>query len=557
MAENNTEREGLLAIGTLLANGKYRIEQYLSSGGFGNTYIATDLAFDEKVAIKELYIKGVCGRDGSTNDVAITLTENQRTFEAQREKFRKEARRLRRLANAHIVKVHDLFDENGTSYYVMDFIEGESLAARLRRTGHPMSVADVLLLLPQVLDALETVHNAGIWHLDLKPANIMMDRQGNVQLIDFGASKQLRNQDGQALSTSSALAYTPGYAPSEQMEQNLEKFGPWTDLYSLGATLFNLLTLQQPPSPSDIDEDVSEALLAHLPSGIDAKVSELIVWLMKPNRKMRPQSVADVRQYLSETIDKGNGGLQKPARQAPREVPAPQPATPSVADDATQLNTRMRKKAQEATPAATTDSGEEHSPWMRRGIIIGIAAMIVGGFVIGSGVSLLPRSCSSDISAPATADESPAVSNVQIQIDHGPQNLRSYLYTGEATVVTGDQGDTLSITPFGRGEAHYPQSGSTPAATYRGLFVDGLPHDDTGSAEMVFDNGDRYVGTFLKGNYAKGTYALGNGGSIYQGTFSNGAPADGYWYTHAGRPMSRVSSGKEIADTAGIPPYQP
>lgn len=76
MAVNNNEREGLLAIGTLLSNGKYRIEQYLSSGGFGNTYVATDLAFDEKVAIKELYIKGVCGRNEATNEVAITLTTN-------------------------------------------------------------------------------------------------------------------------------------------------------------------------------------------------------------------------------------------------------------------------------------------------------------------------------------------------------------------------------------------------------------------------------------------------------------------------------------------------
>ena len=224
MAVNNNEREGLLAIGTLLSNGKYRIEQYLSSGGFGNTYVATDLAFDEKVAIKELYIKGVCGRNEATNEVAITLTENQRTFEAQREKFRKEARRLRRLSNAHIVKVHDLFDENGTSYYVMDFIEGESLGARIKRMGHPMSPADVMLTLPQILDALETVHNDGIWHLDMKPGNIMIDRKGNIQLIDFGASKQLRNSDGQSLATSSAMAYTPGYAPSEQMEQNIEKF---------------------------------------------------------------------------------------------------------------------------------------------------------------------------------------------------------------------------------------------------------------------------------------------------------------------------------------------
>lgn len=285
MAVNNNEREGLLAIGTLLSNGKYRIEQYLSSGGFGNTYVATDLAFDEKVAIKELYIKGVCGRNEATNEVAITLTENQRTFEAQREKFRKEARRLRRLSNAHIVKVHDLFDENGTSYYVMDFIEGESLGARIKRMGHPMSPADVMLTLPQILDALETVHNDGIWHLDMKPGNIMIDRKGNIQLIDFGASKQLRNSDGQSLTTSSAMAYTPGYAPSEQMEQNIEKFGPWSDLYALGATLFNLLTEQTPPSPSDIDDDVNEAIIQYLPNTVSTKLRDLIVWLMKPTAR--------------------------------------------------------------------------------------------------------------------------------------------------------------------------------------------------------------------------------------------------------------------------------
>ena len=242
MTDNSTPREGLLAIGTTLANGKYRIEKYLASGGFGNTYMATDTAFDERVAIKELFIKGVCGRMDNATDISISLTENQRTFNAQREKFRKEARRLRKLENKHIVRVHDLFDENGTTYYVMDFIEGESLSTRLKRTHQPITEAEVLPILAQVLDALETVHNEGIWHLDLKPANIMVDDKDNVQLIDFGASKQLRNADGNSLSTSSALACTPGYAPSEQMEQNIEKFGPWTDLYALGATLYHLLT---------------------------------------------------------------------------------------------------------------------------------------------------------------------------------------------------------------------------------------------------------------------------------------------------------------------------
>lgn len=162
MTDNSTPREGLLAIGTTLANGKYRIEKYLASGGFGNTYMAIDTAFDERVAIKELFIKGVCGRMDNATDISISLTENQRTFNAQREKFRKEARRLRKLENKHIVRVHDLFDENGTTYYVMDFIEGESLSTRLKRTHQPMTEAEVLPILAQVLDALETVHNEGI-----------------------------------------------------------------------------------------------------------------------------------------------------------------------------------------------------------------------------------------------------------------------------------------------------------------------------------------------------------------------------------------------------------
>ena len=252
---DNIQKEGMLKVGTLLANGKYRIDQYLASGGFGNTYVATDLSFDEKVAIKELFIKGVCGRTAESSEISVRLAENQRAFSAQQEKFRKEAKRIRKLNNPHIISVHDLFDENGTSYYVMDFVEGESLSARLKRTKKPMSEAELMLLIPQVLDALECVHAESIWHLDLKPANIMVDAKGNVQLIDFGASKQLKNSNGDSLSTSSAMAYTAGYASSEQMEQNIEKFGPWTDLYSLGATMYNLLTMQQPPSPSDIDED--------------------------------------------------------------------------------------------------------------------------------------------------------------------------------------------------------------------------------------------------------------------------------------------------------------
>ncbi len=294
---NEQQTEYRLPKGTLLSNGKYRIEAYLASGGFGNTYVATDLAFDERVAVKELFVKGICGRNASTGEVSVSLSENRISFDAHREKFRKEARRIRKLNSRHVVKVRDLFDDNDTSYYVMDFIDGESLSARLHREQRPLTETEVCSLLPQVLDGLQTLHAERIWHLDLKPANIMVDREGTVVLIDLGASKQLQTADGVSVSTSSAMAYTQGYAPPEQMDQHFERFGPWTDLYAIGATLFHLLTLQRPPSASDILDDADAALAM---PGVSSRMQQLVRWLMTPGRNGRPQSVEEINRFLNE-----------------------------------------------------------------------------------------------------------------------------------------------------------------------------------------------------------------------------------------------------------------
>ena len=193
-----------LQLNTTLQGGKYRIERVLGQGGFGNTYVGYNTEFEETVAIKEFFMKGVTERDETTSVVSVSNADNVQQFEEQREKFKKEARRLRKLKNEHIVKVHDLFEENGTAYYVMDYIEGESLAERIKRTGAPLTEAEVRNILPQILDALQTVHDAGIWHLDLKPGNIMVDKQGNAYLIDFGASKQIRANG--SMTTSTALS---------------------------------------------------------------------------------------------------------------------------------------------------------------------------------------------------------------------------------------------------------------------------------------------------------------------------------------------------------------
>ena len=280
---------------TTLQGGKYRIERVLGQGGFGNTYVGYNTEFEETIAIKEFFMKGVTERDETTRVVSVSNADNVQQFEEQREKFKKEARRLRKLKNEHIVRVHDLFEENGTAYYVMDYIEGESLAEIIKKNGQPFTEAEVRSILSQILEALKEVHQNEIWHLDLKPGNIMVDKQGNAYLIDFGASKQIRANG--SMTTSTALCYTPGYAPNEQIGQMYDRFGPWTDIYALGATIYNLLTNKKPPMAIDIEEDEEDAF--KFPTNISEDIRKLVVWMMQPKRKARPQSVEEILQKLS------------------------------------------------------------------------------------------------------------------------------------------------------------------------------------------------------------------------------------------------------------------
>ena len=192
------------------------------------------------------------------------------------------------------MRVHTYFEELGTAFYVMDYLQGESLSARMKRTGRPLTEAEALKYTSQVLEALAEVHAQNIWHLDLKPANIMVNERDEAVLIDFGASKQLQSIDGYTISTSQNVAYTQGYAPLELVSGDMNKFGPWTDLYSLGATLYALFTMTTPPTAATIMDDGLPAL----PTSLSASTQELIAWLMQPAKSGRPQSVQEVQTQL-------------------------------------------------------------------------------------------------------------------------------------------------------------------------------------------------------------------------------------------------------------------
>ena len=292
-----------LKTNSLLQGGRYRIEQTLGQGSFGITYRGYDTERGERIAIKEFFMKGVTERDDYDLSVSVSNISNYRVFQEQKEKFRKEAQRLRQLQNLHIVCVHDQFEENGTAYYVMDYVDGENLHERMKRTGSPLTEDEVWNMLPQVLSALKTVHDAGLWHLDLKPGNIMVDNTGNVKLIDFGASKQIDAQKGGATSHT-AICYTVGYAPQEQIDKKYNQFGPWTDIYALGATLYALLTNQRPPLPSDIEDDSTsdKSNVFAMLSTVSKKMRDLIVWMMNTSRRKRPQSVSEIMDFLGGNI---------------------------------------------------------------------------------------------------------------------------------------------------------------------------------------------------------------------------------------------------------------
>ncbi|MBR7029280.1 MAG: serine/threonine protein kinase [Bacteroidaceae bacterium] len=284
----------MLPAGTLL-EGRYRIERYLSSGGCGNTYLAKDTKFSGKkgrVVVKEFFLNGITHRDQHTSRVIVSNQDNAALFEKLRRKFREEADRINELKHPNIVRVSDVFDANHTSYYVMDFISGGSLDQRAGQLTEQQAVKYTR----QVLQALDVVHEEGLYHLDLKPANVMLDKYDNAILIDFGASKMISGPDGNTLS--STILYTKGYAPAEQMYRDLELIGPWTDLYAVGATLYNLLTGQQPPSPSVLQMKKEAALPME---GANEGVRAFVLHCMRPDISDRPHSVAEALYELNHT----------------------------------------------------------------------------------------------------------------------------------------------------------------------------------------------------------------------------------------------------------------
>jgi peptidoglycan hydrolase-like protein with peptidoglycan-binding domain len=304
-----------LPIGTTI--GRYTISAILGRGGFGITYRAHDTERDLDVAIKEYLPSALSVRqDGIT--VLPSSTEVAEDFTWGRQRFVEEGRTLVSLQRAPaIVRLLDFFETNGTAYIVMELLSGETLEQRLRRGA--LTAPEIDRILWPLLDGLEQVHAAGFLHRDIKPANILLDAQGSPTLIDFGASRAAMAGRTAAMTA----VFTPGYAAAEQM--TAAKQGPWTDIYSLSATLYHAIVGSAPPSAFDrmIDDECtpllglapvgfSPGLLAGLDAGLGVRATD------------RPQSIADWRTVLRLTDPYGAAtiAIRRPTRAAAVAAPA-------------------------------------------------------------------------------------------------------------------------------------------------------------------------------------------------------------------------------------------
>jgi len=298
----------------------YMLERVLGQGGFGITYLARDTNLDQQVAIKEYLPVDVATRRPDASVRSRTEDQGER-YRWGLDRFIREARTLARFDHPNIVRVLSVFEHNNTAYMVMRFEEGENLAALLERR-RTLPEDELMRIVLPILDGLELVHNAGFIHRDIKPDNVHIRADGSPVLLDFGSA---RHSMGHARTVTILVA--PGYAPFEQYYSSGENQGPWTDLYSLGATCYRAISGIAPMDAISRSKGILGSTREILVPAVTIGSGRYSAGLLKAidhalafSEKERPQSIAEWRRELA------GGGMP-----AARAAPATMSVTPATA----------------------------------------------------------------------------------------------------------------------------------------------------------------------------------------------------------------------------------
>jgi serine/threonine protein kinase len=303
---------GGLPAGTRLR--EFEIERVIGEGGFSIVYAAGDVNLHRRVALKE-YMPAALARRCDDRTVQPRSSREAETFALGRRSFINEARLLAQFDHPSLVKVHQFWEENGTAYMVMPLYEGRTLKQWLKEAGPPAENELAHLLVP-LLDALEHLHAASVFHRDVAPDNVLLLEDGRPVLLDFGAARRVLADSNKALTA----ILKPSYAPLEQHADMAQlRQGPWTDVYALCAVLYYAVTGSPPPSA--IGRSISDRMVpaAKAASGrYSARFLRAIDAGLAVRPEARPQSIAELRKLLlgsgPPTVGRPPGAEAVPAR---------------------------------------------------------------------------------------------------------------------------------------------------------------------------------------------------------------------------------------------------
>ena len=579
-----------LPVGTILHGEAYdyKITRILGQGSFGITYQAKvemkgalgTLDSNMYVAIKEFFMKEVNGREGST--VTSSSDSKGGLVDYYRKKFEREAQNLSTLKHDNIVRVLESFHGNGTVYYAMEFIDGQSLDNTIINSpkGH-LDETTALSYTRQIGAALSFMHNRGILHLDVKPANVMVRRDGRAFLIDFGLAK-LYTSDGEPESSTKVGAGTPGYAPLEQASYREGKGFPLVmDVYALGATLFKMLTGNRPPEASEILNDgfpTGELMQAGTSTSFIACVKKA----MAPLKSDRYQNVNEFLTALSAAaagcdineeatsintdsssvtdepeivdVERDNArNAQKAAAERQRQMEAERQRRQEAerarrleearkrqeAENRRQEEARMRQEAERQKRQEEEKRLQaERQRQPRREADIDTAPIdkpssnnlmrkvIISVFVFIGIAICYPsiKSCGGVGNNGSSSSTSASVEDVKNPIgtiNYADSADNKFIWTGEV----------LNDVPYGMGRAVYLSGDKDNRKSYDGRMVDGQRHTKEGeTAKLIYNNGNEYTGTFVYDNLGTGTFIDKNNGLRYEGSFLDNSPYKGTWY---------------------------
>lgn len=523
--ENAPQSPLMLPPGTPLMNGQYLVGKVLGKpGGFGITYLGWDGQLATFVAIKEYLPREVAGRHFDRLTVSAHTSADSENFRYGLEQFLLEARTLAQFDHPNVVRVRTFFQENGTAYLVMDYLQGNSLHDHLANLGGRMSEKMALDNMLPILDGLKEVHAKGFLHRDIKPQNIYITTNGRPILLDFGTARQAMSGLNRGMTT----ILTPGYAPWEQYHRH-GKQGAWTDIYACAATLYHMVTGVVPAEASE--RVAQEALLppSQLAPGLSPHFSQAIVRALSIDPASRPQTVAEFQNDLAGSSASSTAGSFAVPIPAPPSAPvsgwSPPPPPPSgwsagqpAYSPPPPPQSQYAPPPQPAGPYPPYQSppGQAYYPppvkpagsGAGRKIMFGVAAVVL---LILGGIVLSYNSM------------------------NGHQTISHNNGTYEGNVSWGQ--------PTGKGKLTYANG-----AVYTGDFADGLRHG-TGSFRNA--NGDNYVGEWKNDRFdGKGKLVLADGAN-YEGTFKEGKRhgtgsqlyADGRHYSGSWVEDKKVGSG--------------